>query len=433
MAELTDNLRFEIEWEPAPGVRPDEFAATWARLSVAVGSRVVTEIEDFRSRGTRQAVFVPLYPLAEWLAFNWWSLRTNARTRVANSWRGNERVAGHDFRRIGDGYAWPHLVLAPHGERVLARWDADREPRAHGKIRYLSSGAAVLPREETFLRLAELIEAVVARLQAEGIHGTALDEEWDAVRSADQDEAAFSEAAARLGLDPYDVAPDVANAILAAADRLDSSLFDELLDAISPTTIDSSVDWVVRALDVMREHSPAAQVKPLPDLRQAVDRAATPWLVGYQAARIARERLGLDPTGVVEPAEFIGVNNVESAPAPIAGLGSRRSEQSPEVTLPRRSKNSERFTATRALWRVATGAEGPFLLTSAHQPTQQASRAFAAEFLAPAEGIREFLAPDHGDAVDADAITAASVHFGVHEQLVAHQIENQLGHSLDTW
>lgn len=433
MAELADNLTFDFEWESAPGVRPDEFASTWARLSVSVGPRIVTEIEDFRSRGTRSAAYLPLYPLAEWLAFNWWSLRANARTPKVGDWQSGERLPGHGFRHIGDGYSWPNLVLAPHGEQVLARWAADSEPRAHSKIRYLSSGSAVLSREETFLQLSELIDVVIARLQSEGISGTALEDEWDAIQSADDDEAAFSEAAARLGLDPYDVAPDVANAIVAAADQLDAMLLHELLDAISPTAIAPGANWILTSLAEMRERRPAQHLRPLPDLSQVAGRTASPRQVGYKSARIMREGLGLGPTTAAEPLEFVDVSESESTPPPIAGLGTSLSPTARQLTLLKRSNKSERFTAARAIWRMAVGTEGPFLLTSTNHPAQQASRAFAAEFLAPAEGIREFITPSESDAVDGDAIAAASAHFGVHEQVVAHQIENQFGRSLQVW
>ena len=60
---------------------------------------------------------------------------------------------------------------------------------------------------------------------------------------------------------------------------------------------------------------------------------------------------------------------------------------------------------------------------------QKAERAFAAELTAPAEGIRELLAPRTSDegSVTLDEVGGISDHFGVNEWVVEYQIENQLG------
>ena len=55
------------------GVAP-ELRATWASLRIRAGKTAITRVFDGRSRTVREEIFVPIYPLAEWLATNWWFL-----------------------------------------------------------------------------------------------------------------------------------------------------------------------------------------------------------------------------------------------------------------------------------------------------------------------------------------------------------------------
>ena len=85
------SLDFAFDWEdPAGSQGPDEHRATWARLSVSVDGLVVSRVHHSRLRSVRDHVFVPLYPLAEWIVMNWWRLlfdcnstsRRSSRTRA---------------------------------------------------------------------------------------------------------------------------------------------------------------------------------------------------------------------------------------------------------------------------------------------------------------------------------------------------------------
>src|SRR6266702_5999609 len=74
------NLRWE--WEPAPAVRAAELRATLARLEISVGPDCITLVEDRESQSSRRSIYCSLYPIAEWVAFNWWFLRADARPAV---------------------------------------------------------------------------------------------------------------------------------------------------------------------------------------------------------------------------------------------------------------------------------------------------------------------------------------------------------------
>src|SRR6266540_3219676 len=87
---------------------------------------------------------------------------------------------------------------------------------------------------------------------------------------------------------------------------------------------------------------------------------------------------------------------------------------------------TQRFAQARALWHFLFGrVSDPFLITPAHTDRQRVERAFAAELLAPAAGIRDQL--DLTEIEFAfDDIEPIAEHFEVSSMVIQHQIENQI-------
>jgi hypothetical protein len=86
---------------------------------------------------------------------------------------------------------------------------------------------------------------------------------------------------------------------------------------------------------------------------------------------------------------------------------------------------ARRFAAARCIgdWIAQPAGEYAALLTGASTFRQQRSRAFAAEFLAPAAAIRARLVA--GD-VDSEDLAAVAVDLHVSEWVVRHQVDNQM-------
>jgi hypothetical protein len=95
---------------------------------------------------------------------------------------------------------------------------------ASGPIRFTSSGYLWLPPCDVQAPLARFVNATLGRLEEAGIDGTLLQEEWAAIIDADVDETAFCDAAAALGLDPYDVSQSAADSINSIGAMLDAAL-----------------------------------------------------------------------------------------------------------------------------------------------------------------------------------------------------------------
>jgi Zn-dependent peptidase ImmA (M78 family) len=86
--------------------------------------------------------------------------------------------------------------------------------------------------------------------------------------------------------------------------------------------------------------------------------------------------------------------------------------------------SSQRFTAARALGRRTFDTRtGEILLTNTRrQYGEKIERAFAAEFLAPADGVSRLLDDDSSD----QALERAAHHYQVSTRVIEHQVENQL-------
>src|SRR5208282_3723325 len=102
MPDLNKNLKLVIEWEDPCAAKGDELRATWCRLAITVGQTPLTRIEDERAQTVRDAVYGSPYPLAEWFAFNWWSLLNEAEPPLSAPER-------HNLRFAREGFALPDL------------------------------------------------------------------------------------------------------------------------------------------------------------------------------------------------------------------------------------------------------------------------------------------------------------------------------------
>ena len=437
-------LRIALDWESAEGVKADELRATWARLEITVGDDVITQVDDSASGSIRRAIYVPLFPFAEWVAFNWWFLRADTRPGYLppSQWSFRSRahaphsqahwLVHHNLRAIGDGFAWPDLTIIPSPGVTKLAWRGDRRNPPGWRVRYLGSGEADVESTSVQRALAALVDAVLVRLDEQHISGTTLHDEWAALRSMDADEVEFCEAAARLGLDPFALPDSVSELITSAAGELEAPLFADFLDAADPTRLEGDLRWIAETSAVIDGAAPERE--PLPVFADVIDAVGLPWERGLRDARALRQRLGLKTNDRAEPGTWVVTEHVPRADRALLALGGRSHNASPVLALASsRSPEADRFAEARALWRFGqtSSTTDRFLLTSARTRTQQSERAFAAEFLAPADGIRTLL--DTGDLspVELDEVSAISQHYGVNDWVIEYQIVNQLERPVD--
>ena len=406
-------LRFESEWVAAPSVRTPELAATWSRLTITVEDVIATLVEERDSPGpVRKSMDVPTYPLAEWLALNWWNLNTPAH-------RPND--LGVSLAGAGDGFAWPDLVFRTDQDALWATMC--RRDRGPDHVRFLSEGRVAIDAADAVAEIARFIDATVRRLEEEAITGTLLQQEWAAIESTDAQEAAFCSAAAAWGYDPYSMSDERTELLLTAAQRLDDiDLLTQLATAVELQDLPEAVGWLLKAVqntphgaDLPRTHGTSGQ---------RIDYGTRPWIVGYRQARELRRELDLPNDKRAPVEDFVAVGHVdEQAPGTVVGLV-RLDRARTGLALPPLGGSSRRFAAARALGRrLATSTDGLSVMThGSDRHLERVERAFAAEFLAPADGIREVTGGRYSD----DAVTRAADHYQVSPSVIQHQFDNQI-------
>jgi hypothetical protein len=267
-----------------------------------------------------------------------------------------------------------------------------------------------------------LVDERLARLRAD----------WAAITNADADEQAFCQAAGRMGLDPYAVHDwhhglvDLLTTGLGA--KLDVPLVDDLLQSAEPESVSALWQWVSDAEQSFRFAAGAiGSVQSGSNARRAKDQ-------GYFVARQVRSLAGLAADAPIDDlASFAqkidGVSlsfadyNHRPSNAVHAAVGWRGGREAVIVGPQPKYPVNERFLLARGLYLVMLGCrQGARLLTRAHTWDQQASRAFAAELLAPQEALVKHAKPE----MELDERRQLQEELGARFQVSAEAIRLQL-------
>lgn len=412
-------LQLELEWCDAQTSADRLAQATIARLRIVLGGRCVTALADMRSKSTREAVLVPLHPLAEWLVSNWWHLLYEVETPADRAGT-NGFLSRHDMSVAGDGFVLPRLILASQGDRIIAR--AHRWAPTLSPVEFLHESEATLDRANVEDQLRSVVNATISRLQDRGYSGTWLEEEWARLGELDEAEAEFCRAAAMLGLDPLEIEDGLADSIVAVWNRLSSGLREDLFAVSSAPSISEHAAWVEEQVERTSSLSSGSAWKEArkPIVSVPTDR---PWEIGYELARDIHERMSLqEPRFEFRSDGEWGVQ-FDQAVSPSDDLDGVVSSEGPACVLRERNERGCRFALARAAGSYLARQNGSCsLLTSGTNTSQAITRAFAAELLAPSEVLRKRL--HSGEFVSPDAIEELADEFGVSSYVIRHQVVN---------
>lgn len=433
-------LRFHVEWESPGGARGPELRATWSRLRIDVAGEPLTHVEDKRAGSVRDAVYGPLYPLAEWITTNWWPLlyEVASPTRIA----GNGYARRHTLSAASEGFALPWLRFQPEGRRIELAWTPRDLPAA--RVRFLAQGRRYLDHAQVEEAFRAFVSSVVARLEDQGYPDTLLADEWRAIETSDPEEQSFCRVAGSLGCDPYALSDRKARDIIATAGRLPSAIRDEFFASADAAQLRAQANAVH---DFIREAAGSdLQIESLQTLREkspVLDRQQLPWEQGYEFARWLRKGISLKDRLVRTEAELGDVLGVDSEGWRKA-LGNGGGELSfldalvattgacaPRFALQRRSERSRTFTLCRALFEYLHDGTAPAAIVAPiYSERQKRNRAFAAEFLVPAAQLRRKI---RGAVITEEQVQELAEEYGTSDLVIRHQIENHDLARLTEW
>jgi hypothetical protein len=425
-------LTLDFEWiDPAEAKGP-ELRATWARLQISLDGDTITRLIDNATRSVRSSVFLPLYPLAEWIATHWWFLLVEVETPGRST--SDYYDKRHNLRYGSEGFALPSLTFQPMGERIRLGWQPAQLQAQN--LEFTASGSGYVPGFELRQTLSDFITAVLGRLHEQGVEDTLLEEEWSSIQSVDSQELEFCSVVAALGLDPYTLSEQAQQNIIEVSERLPSSLWSEFFEFADFETLPEQAHQVLEAINSSRRNR--ANLTSLKALRQEMNLSgmtqASPWRQGYEFACDLRQLLNLNGEKLSSLSSLEKALNIEPEqlgsavipmpylPTTFNALVATNELESPVFALPRRREEATRFALCRALFEYLTTRAGePLLVTGARSERQKRNRAFAAEFLVPADLLREALP---NQTVGDEEIDDLAATFGVSPSVVRHQIEN---------
>ncbi len=411
-------MRHSIEWQhEAVNAAPEE-RATVADLRLFLNERNVTQ--HMLGDSVSDHVTVALYGLVNGVVHDWWSI-FGAR---------DQEISLKNYRT---GYLIPDIRIKFDGAvfEIAAFESAYTDP----DLRFWGGTTEVLSRAEGEAWLSSLIKDVLAQLRSQGIRGTSAMQRWRRVQLSQRSgEREFCEAAGSLGLDPYQIADDVADFIEKAEAIFKGESLVEFMSGSREVDHSRLIGWVDRMT-----HMKGLKYR-LADLRAIVEsiahevplgRAEPAWAAGYRRARAMRRKLDLKQNhrfgSFQDLARLLGASGNYNLAPKVNGINALRREAFNDIHVHIRNHGESESASARHLFALARAigdaACFPEPETSPINRLRQAfrqaaGRAFAAEFLAPIEEIRSMQEDEH------DEYSIAN-EFGVSTMVIEHQVENR--------
>jgi len=443
-------MKFELEWQAAPGVRDAALAATWARLGLKAGDICITEAVDLCSDSRRTGIYGPLFPLVEWLVEHWWHLLHEPAPcapapggRLAPQWM-TPWIQRHNLLAAREGGALPDLTIMRDGDDLLLQWEPDPATSDAVRLRFVGKGHFRMSERAFGNAAGAFIETVLARL-AEKLSGNEDVERvasaWNAVRTADYEESALCRSLAAMGVDPYDPAEatdSLMGVVAQAIRKLPEGVLPDFFEGSDPKSLSGNLQWV----ETVRPDllcTPGGVVR-FPTVEPTT--APTAHETGYLAARrVRKDLLGMkndapiaDLPQMMESRLGWTRGCMKAAPGETifeGMVGIDKIGSAPVLIVPdQRNENAERFRLARAAFYPVSKNLGAFarLLTRSATHHQRAARAFAAELLAPAAALANRVS----SRVSEQEVEMLAADYRVSQQDIVHQIENHRIGYIDT-
>ncbi len=384
-------VEFNVEW---PGAPPETghplLDSSLGQLSIGVGDESATRHRTQHGmEGDR--LYIPTYHIAEWIASNWWSLlyETPKTEDFQNDFDFRER---HWLGTARNGFALPDLWFCPAGGKIEVTGYAAE--LAFARLRFLLEISDVTETGTLAQTFRHFVEQVLDRLRSQGIAANALNESWELVSQTADDMKQYCRLIGALGLSPYDEHQGIDDILDAASDRLPPDILRDLCEAADERTLDTLANLTTGVFETLA----GAKEINLADLLAVplpADAFRHAWQRGREAAGRVRGNFHIsngDPEGSKHFFEKLDLDPrilaLGDGPSQIGGV-LQKGETTMHLAVLDKREPQQRFAAARGAFLGWAGdIEGSRLVSTAITRDQQASRAFAAELLAPIGYIR---------------------------------------------
>jgi hypothetical protein len=428
---IAESFAVDLQWPANPGKGGDSLLdGSLARFQILVGGKSITAYQT--EKGDKHSyLHVPTYYLVEWLAQNWWSFLYEPRKNDREDFEQDFR-SRHWLGAPRSGIALPDVTFSPAGDKVeiVARSAFLR----FAQLNFIEALTATATTDSVRSEFSKFIDQVLAHLTESGVKDSAAHQHWDRVSKTTKEEEVYCRMVGSLGLSPYVSHPEVDQVFEKVTGKITESMLTDLCDATNKGNFERAAD-VASGVSAALASAKTIQVKKLLEGKRPLDSAPRAYEWGYQATDVARsalgiahddphgsasffERLQLDPSALMEEAK----GSEAAAPSLISGAVEREDDNM-RIALTGSNRAHRKFAAARATFLAwSQRKKSSRLVTTARTRDQQASRAFAAELLAPAKFLKKRLG--ERSEVSSFTLDRVSEEMGIAPTVVHYQAKN---------
>jgi hypothetical protein len=430
-----------LEFDPIdqPAATDPIERSTWCSLRIRVGERYASRIYDKANQSARTSLYLPAFPLAAWIVQNWWSLLnelcswetvpSSAVDATQSGW-----LRRHCLRSADSSLMLPALYVFHDGRTRRAEWQSDPQgsmPNMPGE--FVDGGAEWLDSSATRDSLALFIDQVLDRVtDVDDARVHEIREHWRAIQAADGEEQAFCTLAGRMGIDPYDrneMIDEVAQFLEQTVTSSEDPVVRDLTEVARPDSIIQQWSWLSSVgTDLELDSNPVDLPFDLPPRESLAPQ------FGYRLARLVRTAAGVSLESPLTSVESVArdvfgrelrIEDRNHVPGhgirAIIGRSRRNGEIVAAGPQPPR-EDSQRFLNSRSVYHaLVTTRNSRRLVTDSFSWDQKASRAFAAELIAPQ---RALVARVSGSRADFATVESLSREFKASAIVIEKQLEN---------
>jgi hypothetical protein len=436
---VSRSLLFECDPVDQPAATDPVERSTWCALRIRVGERYASRIWDKSLQSERTSLYVPAFPVAAWVVQNWWALLNELCSwdTVPNSAvdaTQSQWLKRHCLRSAESSLMLPALSIFHDGQSLRAEWHSDPQgsmPNMPGE--FIGDGADQLDLDATQDSLAQFINMVLDRVAA--VDDTRVREtleQWRAIQGADSEGQAFCTLAGRMGIDPYDhseMTDELAGFLEHTVTSPEDPLVRDLTEVARPDSIAQQWSWLSRVGTDFELRSNAVNLPfKLPP------RESSPPHFGYGLARQVRTAAGVSPESPLDAVESVAHdvmgrtlriefrNHIPGhGVRAIIGQSARDGDIVAVGPQPLRL-DSQRFLSARSLYHaLVTTRHSSRLVTDSFSWDQKASRAFAAELIAPQRALVARVSEYRADSAKVESL---SREFKASTIVIERQLEN---------
>ena len=413
-------FKMTADWLTADDSDPI-LSATTANVTIEANGVPLTKNVNGWTKEVENSIQVSAYPLAKWLAFNWWRIENeylpmNGRTPNYD-WR-----FAHELGAADNGYVWPNLLFVSDGDFINI-WSGVMHTPLQSVDYIAETGLFPVPVADFQTSASSFISATIEKL--DGIDDD-LHDLWKIVQEERSvpTTCEIRRLEAILGYDPEECPEVLLEQMIQFQKKTGAASIKELAMFLKDD------ETLTQLLDKAKGIECAPQF--LPDLDAlGTSHGMLPWQLGVRLARESRKAYGLGD-GAIESKtllELLGIGpngltdyNRFSVETPFSVGRNGANGKWSFVPRHKARETSQRFELARFLGdALLYGKENDWLVTSdCKSSRQKMQRAFAAEFLCPISDLDDFLKGDYSETMQ----EKAAEHFKVSDHTIDSILRN---------